>query len=161
MSVKNKIEKVPNGLQMVNDVIQDQLKQNVIKPIDDLDEFVKNNKSCSFVANMPIFKPNNDTTKCRIVMLSNLKEKFNKNSVSHNEAINRGPQLNRPIETSVILLRFDPNLLIFDLRKAFLQLKLYLVTSICALQPQSVHCNLNLCKSTSIRAKQPQFVHCN
>ena len=29
---------------------------------------------------------------------------------------------------------------------AFLQLNLYMVTSICAWQPQSVHSNLNLCK---------------
>ena len=41
---------------------------------------------------------------------------------------------------------------------AFLQLNLYMVTSICAGQPQSVQNNLNLCKTTSIHAKQPQFV---
>ena len=37
---------------------------------------------------------------------------------------------------------------------AFLQLNLYMVTSICALQPQSVQSNLNSCKATSIRAQQ-------
>ena len=42
-----------------------------------------------------------------------------------------------------------------------LQLNLYMVTSICAGQPQSVQSNLNLCKATSICAKQPQFVHSN
>ena len=37
---------------------------------------------------------------------------------------------------------------------AFLQLNLYMVTSICALQPQSVQSNLNSCNATSIRAQQ-------
>ena len=44
---------------------------------------------------------------------------------------------------------------------AFLQLNLYMVTSICAGQPQSVQGNLNLCKTTSICAKQPQFMQNN
>ena len=44
---------------------------------------------------------------------------------------------------------------------AFLQLNLYMVTSICAGQPQSVQGNLNLCKTTSICAKQPQSVQNN
>ena len=37
---------------------------------------------------------------------------------------------------------------------AFLQLNLYMVTSICAGQPQSVQNNLNSCKTTSIRAEK-------
>ena len=44
---------------------------------------------------------------------------------------------------------------------AFLQLNLYMVTSICAGQPQSVRGNLNLCRATSICAKQPQSVQNN
>ena len=44
---------------------------------------------------------------------------------------------------------------------AFLQLNLYMVTSIGAEQPQSVRGNLNLCRATSICAKQPQSVQNN
>ena len=44
---------------------------------------------------------------------------------------------------------------------AFLQLNLYMVTSIGAGQPQSVQGNLNLCRATSICAGQPQSVQNN
>ena len=122
--MKNKIMKIPNGMEMVQNVIREQLDNEVIKPIDDLGKFVEKNPECSFIANMPIFKENSATTKCRIVLLSNLKESKDQFSLSHNQCIKPGPQLNRPIETSVTLLRFDKNLLIFDLKRAFLQLKL-------------------------------------
>ena len=42
-----------------------------------------------------------------------------------------------------------------------LQLNLYMTTSICAWQPQSVHGNLNQCMATSICAWQPQLVQGN
>ena len=123
-SMKKKLEKIPNGIEMVNEVIQDQIKSDIIKPIPNLEKFIDDNPECSFIANMPVFKENSATTKCRIVLLSNLKENGENVSLSHNQCTIPGPQLNRPIETSVTLLRFDEKLLIFDLKKAFLQLKL-------------------------------------
>ena len=124
MSIKNKLDKVPDGLKMVNDVITEQLSLKIIEPIPDLNEFLSENPDCSFLAHMPVIKMNNNSTKCRVVFLSNLKESKKQFSVSHNQAMIPGPQLNRPIETSLQTLRFDSNLLIFDICKAFLQLKL-------------------------------------
>ena len=123
-SIKTKLDNIPGGLRMVDEVIREQIDSNVIEPIDDLDEFLKNNRDCSFLAHMPVFKASSNTTKCRVVYLSNLKEKKTENAVSHNQSLLPGPQMNRPIETSLTLLRFDKNLLIYDLKKAFLQLKL-------------------------------------
>ena len=123
MSIKAKVEKIPDGLEMVDNAIQDQINASIVEPINDLETFMNSNKNVSFLAHMPVIKENNATTKCRIVLLSNLREKSD-DAVSHNQAMQPGPQLNRPIETALTLLRFDKNLLIYDLRKAFHQLKL-------------------------------------
>ena len=66
---------------------------------------------------LTIFKEKNSTTKCRVVYLSNLKEKTNENKVSHNQSLLPGPQLNSAIETSLTLLRFDKNLKTLDFAK--------------------------------------------
>ena len=74
---------------------------------------------------MGIFKLSRETTKCRVVFLSNLCERMsNSNADSHNQAILPGPCLNHNITTSVVLLRFDKFLITFDLMKAFLTFKL-------------------------------------
>ena len=124
ISMKNKLEKDPSNLKLVDDVIKTQLEEGIIEPIQDLKNFVVKNPNCSFIAHMPIFKYESETTKCRIVYLSNLKEKSRQFKVSHNECLLPGGQLNRTIETSLSLPRFGKKLLIFDIKKAFLQLGL-------------------------------------
>ena len=109
---------------MVDAVIKEQLESKVIEPIKDLDKFLIENPNCSFLAHMPIFKEKSNTTKCRVVYLSNLKDKKHPNKVSHNQSLLSGPTINRPIETSLSMLRFDQKLLIYDIQKAFMQLKL-------------------------------------
>ena len=42
-SIKNKIEKVPNGLKMVDDVLKEQVDMKVIEPISNLEEFMNDN----------------------------------------------------------------------------------------------------------------------
>ena len=71
---------------------------------------------------MGVFKPERETTKCRVVFLSNLCERNPSQSVtlSHNQAMLSGPSINQKITTSVLHLRFDSKLLCFDIKKAFL-----------------------------------------
>ena len=73
---------------------------------------------------MPIFKADRDTTKCRIVFLSNLKEGHSTLSLSHNLRMFPGPILNQKLSSAFLHLRFDKKLLIFDLKKAFNMLTL-------------------------------------
>ena len=40
-----------------------------------MNKFLKSNLSCSFPAHMPVYKMKSDTTKCRVVYLSNLADK--------------------------------------------------------------------------------------
>ena len=47
----------------------------IIKQIPDMNKFLKSNLSCSFLAHMPVYKMKSDTTKCRVVYLSNLADK--------------------------------------------------------------------------------------
>lgn len=125
-SILKKVNKITGGLEMVDNVIKEQIESNVVERIEDLSEFLLQNHDSSFLAHMPVFKLSRNSTKCRVVYLSNMAEKARGKgfSVSHNQAMMTGPCLNRKLETSVSLLRFDPLLLIFDLQKAFLQLKL-------------------------------------
>ena len=123
-SMKAKLDKVQGGLELVDSVITEQIEAKIIEPIENLEIFLENNPTCSFLAHMPIFKESSRTTKYRVVYLSNLKEKTPNTSFSHNQSLLPGPQMNRPIEVSLTLLRFNKNLLIYDLKKAFLQLKL-------------------------------------
>ena len=75
---------------------------------------------------MSVMKPGRETTKCRVVYLSNLCERDSSNSVTlcHNQVIHSGPNLNKKLTTSLLLLRFDKFVLIFDIKKAFLNIAL-------------------------------------
>ena len=79
-----KLRKNPDQLEMVNEVFNQQLEEGIIEKIPNLDKFLISNPNHSFLGHMPVFKFQNETTKCRIVFLSNLSEK-NHNTFSHNE----------------------------------------------------------------------------
>jgi len=121
-----KLKSSPEKLSMVDKVIAEQLELGIITKIDNIDKFVRDNNNCSFLAHMPIFKMDKDSTKCRIVFLSNLSGKENDKSLtlSNNQCMLAGPCINNKLTTSVINLRFDKFVLCFDLVKAFLQIQL-------------------------------------
>lgn len=100
---------------------------DVIEKIPNLDEFLKTTPNHSFLPHMGVFRPDHETTKCRIVFLSNLcgRDETGSISLSHNQAIHPGPCLNQKITTALIQLRFDSHIVTYDLRRAFLQLSLY------------------------------------
>ena len=125
-SNKRRLDKTPGHLLMVDEVIREQEKVGVIERIEDLSKFLADKPDCSFLAHMAVFRLNRDTTKVRVVYLSNLNERDPRKPItfSHNQAILPGPSLNKKISTSILQLRFDKFLLTFDLVKAFLQLKL-------------------------------------
>lgn len=123
---KVKLQKVEGHLTLVDDVVKELEGIGAIEKIPDLHKYFELYPSCSFLAHMPIIKLNRETTKCRLVYLSNLCEK-NKSfphAISHNQAMYPGPNLNHKLTTALILLRFDSKLVCFDLKKAFLQIEL-------------------------------------
>ncbi|XP_068225202.1 uncharacterized protein [Palaemon carinicauda] len=111
-------------LQLVDQTIREQINAGIIEPIPDLDVFKAENPQYSFLPHMPIFKPDKDTSKCRVVFLSNLKDSVDGSSLSHNQCMYSGPALNQKLSSSFLNLRFDRKLLIFDLKKAFNMLAL-------------------------------------
>ena len=121
-----KLKRRPDRIKMVDDVISDQVSKGVVELIPNLNSFIKETPNCSFLGHMPIFKLSRETTKCRIVFLSNLSEKCHSKplSLSHNQTIMTGPNLNKKLSTSILQLRFDAKLICFDLEKAFLQIGL-------------------------------------
>ena len=98
----------------------------MIEKIDNLDSFLEEHPEHSFLAHMAIFKPERESTKVRVVFLSNLKEMDRSKSftVSHNQAMHPGPCLNSKMSTSLISLRFDKHIFCYDIKKAFQQIAL-------------------------------------
>ena len=113
-------------LLMIDDSFREHLKLGVIEKIPNLDNFLLEHPEACFLAHMPVFKLNKETTKCRNVYLSNLAGRDPNKTVtlSNNQCVKSGPTVNHKISTSFILMRFDKYLLCFDLVKAFLQISL-------------------------------------
>ena len=114
-------------LKMIDNVIHEQEKANIVERIDNEKEFLSNYPNHSFLPHMPIFRPDKDTTKCRIVFLSNLCEKSRGSDqfISHNQALYSGPSLNNKITVALLHLRFGKFVLCFDIKKAFNNILLY------------------------------------
>ena len=113
-------------LNMYNDVFKEQEQLGVIERIEDVDSFRSEHPECSFLPHMGIVKLNRETTKVRVVYLSNLCERTHESrtTVSHNNAMLPGPCLNNKISTSLLFTRFDKFICIFDIKKAFLNIEL-------------------------------------
>lgn len=113
-------------LKMIDDVFKEQQKLGIIEKIQNLPNFLEEHPNYSFLPHMPVFNFERETTKCRNVFLSNMRELDHSKplTVSHNNAMHAGPCLNKKLSTTIIQLRFDKELICFDLKKAFLQIKL-------------------------------------
>ena len=125
-SVTNKLETDSEKMKMINEVFKTQEESKIIQRIDNLDEFMVKNPDYSFLPFMGIFKMDKETSKCRVVFLSNLCEKIPENNltVSHNQCLFAGPSLNQKLTTALLQLRFAKFLLCWDLKKAFNQIGL-------------------------------------
>ena len=118
-----KLSSDPLKLKLYNDVINEQRSMGIIEKIENVDQFIKEHPDCAFLPHMGVFRLDHESTKCRVVFLSNLSEK-GCDKLSHNQTILPGPCLNHKIATAVMLLRFDRYLLSFDVKKTFLMIKL-------------------------------------
>ena len=119
-----KLRKDPVKLKMYDQVFKEQEDLGIIEKIDNLDSFLLEHPEASFLCHMGVFRMDHISTKCRIVFLSNMAEKFN-GGISHNSAMLPGPNLNSKISTAVLLNRFNKYMLVFDIKKAFLSIKLF------------------------------------
>ncbi len=117
-----KLKLSPKKLQQYDEVIREQETDDIIEIVPDIPSLLKES-SVAFLAHNGVFRNEADTTKCRIVFLSNLKEK-SRDGLSHNETSSSGSNLNNKLAFALTLLRFDQYLLIFDICKAFLQIQL-------------------------------------
>ena len=120
-STLRKFKNRPEALHQYDEVIGDQIREGVVEKIPDLEAFLLENPTASFLPHSAVMRESSSTTKCRVVFLSNLCER---GGMSHNEVSFPGANLNQSLFTSLLLLRFNKYLLSFDLRKAFLMIKL-------------------------------------
>lgn len=122
-----KLRKEPEKLEMVDKVFREQAELEIIERIENLDSYMLEHPETCFLPHMPVFRMNKETSKCRVVYLSNLASNYSEKAVSlsNNQCMHSGPCLNRKLSTSLLNLRFDRYLLCFDLVKAFLQIELF------------------------------------
>ena len=116
-----KFKKNKDLINVVDQTFKEQESLGIIEKIENLNEFLSEHPECSFLPHMSVLKPDRDTTRCRVVFLSNLCEK-NKSlpvTLSHNQTIHSGPCLNQKLLTTLTHMRFDKFILCFDIRKAF------------------------------------------
>ena len=119
-----KLKTNPQKMKMYNEVFKEQASLKIIERIENLPKFLEEHPEASFLSHMGVFRMSNESTKCRVVFLSNMHEKKG-HGISHNMAMLPGPNLNHKIATAVLMHRFDKYMLIFDIQKAFLNINLY------------------------------------
>ena len=92
----------PEKLKLTDSVFKEQLDLGIIEEIEDLQGYMDDHPSCSFLPHMSVFKPDRDTIKCRVVYLSNLCEndKNKPRTLCHNQVINPGPNMNGKLLTN-------------------------------------------------------------
>ena len=118
------LSKIPDGLKKVDQIFREQEQLGIIKRIPDLNKFMEENPSCSFLPHKPVVRTGKTSTKIRMVFMPNLKEKSPNadETFSMNQCMLAGLSLNHKITTAIQLLRFENYLLVFDIKKAFLQI---------------------------------------
>jgi len=121
-SLFKKFNRCPSKLNQYDAIIKQQLEDGVIERVQHF-ERVKHDSTCSFIAHNAVYKESSATTKCRIVLLSNLCDGGTAN-LSHNQVSVPGPNLNSKLYISLMLLRFNEFLFTYDITKAYLQLKI-------------------------------------
>ena len=67
--------------------IKEQMKAGIIEKVEDVDKYLSENPGYAFMPHMGIFKPEKETSKCRIVFLSNLGEKEGKSPTLSNNQV--------------------------------------------------------------------------
>ncbi|XP_068228068.1 uncharacterized protein [Palaemon carinicauda] len=116
-SLQRKLQgNLDDKLKQINMVFKEQADAGIIERIENFDQFKEEHPESSFMPFMGIFKPDRETTKCRVVFLSNLSDK---GSMNHNQTMHAGPTLNQKLSTSITNLRFGSKLCCFDIKKAF------------------------------------------
>ena len=90
-STYKKQEKQPDKLHQYDMTIKMQLDQGILSEVST--DALHNNPDISFLAYNAVFKDQNSSTKCRVVFLSNICDKNNKNNLSHNQVSMPGNQL--------------------------------------------------------------------
>ena len=112
---------------MYQDAINQYLKDGHAREADKTDS--NSETKINYLPHHPVFRSDKVTTKCRVVFDASSK---NKNGVSLNDCLLRGPVLQPNLVSIIIRFRLHRVALMADIRKMFLQIKL-------AKQDQNVH----------------------
>lgn len=125
MANLKKLQKT-DKLMSYNQVFKEQEELNIIEKVGDVNSFLDSHPGSSILPHMGVYRTSSESTKVRVVFLSNLSEKTEQqpNGVSHNVALLPGPCINHKLVANMIMGRFNKYLLLFDIVKAFLQISL-------------------------------------
>ena len=93
-----------SSLAMIDNVFKEQENMGIIERVDDVPKFLEEHPNYSFLPHMPVIRKERESTKCRVVFLSNLSEPEPTKpiTVSHNQAMLPGPCLNKKLSTTLL-----------------------------------------------------------
>ena len=115
----NKLHRTPEVLEQYDSIIHDQLKDGIIEEVPrDLQV-----SKVSYLPHQPVIHENAETTKVRIVYDASCKDKGTKTSL--NDCLHVGPPLTPLMFDILIRFREQPVVLVGDIEKAFLNIKVH------------------------------------
>ena len=125
-SNRKKFSKDAEKLILTDQVFKEQLSLGIIQKVENFPESAQTDGCYSFLPHMSVYRPDHDSTKTRVVFLSNLCEIDPElpYTVCHNQAIRSGPNLNSKLLIAILMLKFDRYVLTYDLVKAFLMIQM-------------------------------------
>ena len=120
-SSMKRLEKDPGLLQRYDEIIRTQVEKGIIEKVEDSEVNNKNRKH--YIPHHVVIKPDNATTKLRIVYDASAKTK--KGNKSLNECLHRGPVILEDLCGLLLRFRTKKIGIIADIEKAFLQIGIH------------------------------------
>ena len=115
-SLIRRYQSKPDVMQKYNEIIQDQVKKNIIEKVDEnCNDGIKH-----YIPHHAVIKPDRSTTKLRIVYDTSAKTKTT--NASLNESLYRGPVLLHDLCGILLRFRIHKIGIVSDIEKAFLQI---------------------------------------
>ena len=108
--------------EMVNEAYQSFLDAGYAEEVPIHEQNPKDGRKVYHLQTHPVFRLDHETRKCRIVMNAGAKDK---NGISLNDLLHQGPCLLPDLLKCLLRFRFQKFVLILDIAKMFLRIKLY------------------------------------
>ena len=120
-NTEKRLQKSPNIGHAYSDIIKQYVAKGYVRKVPENESY----KSKWYLPHFPVIRPDNDTTKIRIVFDASAKCQ----GTSLNDAINQGPKLQRDLFDALLRFRRFPVAIVCDIAEMYLKSVFHLKTS--------------------------------